>query len=58
MPKDKTHKATSKRLTPRKNDYKIGKPGSRHNTGKESASAGRANRRGSSLSQADMNRLV
>ena len=57
MPKEKTHKATAKRLTPRKNDYKIGKPGSRHNTGKESAKSGRENRKGSSLSKADMNRM-
>lgn len=57
MPKEKTHKGTAKRITVRKNDIKIGKPGSRHNTGKESAKAGRENRKGSSLSKADMNRM-
>lgn len=57
MPKEKTHKGTAKRLTARKNDYKIGKPGSRHNTGKKSSSANRANRKGSVLSNADINRL-
>lgn len=57
MPKEKTHKGTAKRLTVRKNDYKIGKPGSRHNTGKQSAKSGRENRKGSVLSQADINRL-
>ena len=57
MPKNKTHKATSKRLKARKNDYKIGMPGSRHNTGKKNASANRKNRKGSVLSDADINRL-
>lgn len=57
MSKEKTHQATAKRLTVRKNDIKIGKPGSRHNTGKKSAKANRANRIGSILSQADMNRM-
>ena len=36
---------------------KIGKPGSRHNTGKKNADINRANRKGSSLSKADQNRL-
>ena len=31
---------------------KIGKPGSRHNTGKKNADINRANRKGSSLSKA------
>lgn len=57
MPKEKTHKGTAKRLTIRKNDYKIGKPGSRHNTGKQPTNASRANRKGSVLSHADINRL-
>ena len=33
MPKLKTHKGSKKVFNKRKNDYKIGKPGSRHNTG-------------------------
>ena len=57
MPKIKTHKATSKVVNKRKNDYKIGRPGSRHNTGSKSASVNRKNRKGSSLSKADQNRL-
>ena len=35
----------------------MGKPGSRHNTGKKNAVANRRNRKGSSLSKADQNRL-
>ena len=57
MPKQKTHKGTQKRLTIRKNDIKIGKPGSRHNTGKQSAASKRDNRKGSVLSDSDMKRL-
>ena len=57
MPKIKTHKGTSKVVKSRKNGYKIGKPGSRHNTGKKSASFNRGCRKGSSLSKADQNRL-
>ena len=57
MPKIKTHKGISKVANKRKNDYKIGRPGSRHNTGKKSASANRKNRKGSNLSKADQNRL-
>ena len=41
----------------RKNDVKIGKPGSRHNTGSKSASFNRSCRKGSSISKADQNRL-
>ena len=37
MPKIKTHSGLKKVLTKRKNDYKIGKPGSIHNTGYKSA---------------------
>lgn len=57
MPKQKTHKGTSKRLIIRKNDIKIGKPGSRHNTGKKNSAVNRKNRKGSVLSSSDINRL-
>ena len=57
MPKLKTHKGTAKVFTKRKNDIKIGKPGSRHNTGSKSAAFNRGCRKGSSLSKADQNRL-
>ena len=57
MPKIKTHKGTAKVMTKRKNDIKIGKPGSRHNTGSKSQSVNRKNRIGSNLSKADQNRL-
>ena len=57
MPKIKTHKSTAKVLTKRKNDYKIGKPGHNHNTGKKSSKFNRKARSGSTLSKADQNRL-
>ena len=57
MPKIKTHKGTAKVVKARKNDYKIGRPGSRHNTGKKTAAANRKNRKGSLLSKGDQNRL-
>ena len=57
MPKIKTHKSTAKVITKRKNDVKIGKPGSNHNTGKKSSKFDRACRKGSNLSKADQNRL-
>jgi ribosomal protein L35 len=57
MPKLKTHKGTAKVLKKRKNDIVIGKPGSRHNTGKKNASYNRDCRKGSNLSKADQNRL-
>ena len=57
MPKIKTHKGTAKVVKQRKNDYKIGKPKSRHNTGKKPTSVNRKNRIGSNLSKADQNRL-
>ena len=57
MPKIKTHKGTAKVFTKRKNDIKIGKPGSRHNTGSKSTNLNRKNRKGSQLSKADHNRL-
>ena len=47
MPKIKTHKGTKKVLKVRKGGtIAMGKPGSRHNTGKKNASANRKNRRG------------
>ena len=57
MPKLKTHKGSSKVFKKRKNDYKIGRPGSRHNTGSKSTNLNRKNRKGSNLSKADQNRL-
>lgn len=57
MPKIKTHKGTAKAIKKRKNDIKIGRPGSRHNTGYKPTSANRKNRKGSNLSKADQNRL-
>ncbi|CCZ58801.1 MAG: 50S ribosomal protein L35 [Bacilli bacterium] len=57
MPKLKTHKGSSKVFKKRKNDYKIGRPGSRHNTGSKSTNLNRKNRKGSQLSKADHNRL-
>lgn len=57
MPKIKTHKGTAKVVKKRKNDIKIGKPGSRHNTGGKSANFNRSCRKGSGLSKADQNRL-
>ena len=58
MPKFKTHKGTKKVLKIRKGgSIKIGKPGSRHNTGKKNASFNQNARKGSSLSRADQNRL-
>ena len=57
MPKIKTHKGTAKVVTKRKNDIKIGKPGSRHNTGSKPTSYNRKARKGSNLSKADQNRL-
>lgn len=57
MPKIKTHNGTAKVVKKRKNDYKIGRPGSRHNTGSKPTSANRKNRKGSTLSKGDQNRL-
>jgi len=58
MPKLKTHKGTKKVLKVRKGgSISIGRPGSRHNTGKKNAALNRKNRKGSSLSKADQNRL-
>ena len=57
MPKIKTHKGVAKVVNKRKNDYKIGCPGSRHNTGKKTTSFNRKNRKGSNLSKGDQRRL-
>ena len=58
MPKLKTHKGTKKVLKIRKGgSIKIGRPGSRHNTGNKNAALNRKNRKGSTLSKADQNRL-
>ena len=58
MPKLKTHKGTKKVLKIRKGgSIKIGKPGSRHNTGKKNASFNKEARKGSNLSKADQKRL-
>ena len=57
MPKLKTHKGTAKVCKARKNDYKIGTPGSRHNTGKKNAASNRKSRSGSSLKATDYKRL-
>ena len=57
MPKIKTHKGTQKVLNARKNDIKIGHPGTRHNTGKKNTASNRCGRTASTLSKADANRL-
>lgn len=57
MPKIKSHKGTQKVLNQRKNDVKIGHPGTRHNTGKKNAASNRCGRSASSLSKADANRF-
>ncbi len=58
MPKQKTHKGISKAIKARPGGtVKIGKPGTRHNTGKKNAASNRIGRKGSSLSSADNNRL-
>lgn len=57
MPKIKTHKGTAKVLNARKNDVKVGHPGTRHNTGKKNTASNRTGRKASSLSKADANRL-
>ena len=54
MPKLKTHKGTKKVLNVRKSGtITIGRPGSRHNTGKKNSAVNRKNRKGSALSKAD-----
>lgn len=58
MPKIKTHKGTAKVFKVRKGGtVKMGRPGSRHNTGSKSSAYNRKNRKGSTLSSADKNRL-
>lgn len=58
MPKIKSHKGCKKVFRTNKNNVtKIGKPGSRHNTGSKSANYNRSCRKGSTLSKADYNRL-
>lgn len=57
MPKLKTHKGTAKVVKARKNDFKIGTPGSRHNTGKKNAVSNRKSRKGSALSLSDYRRV-
>ena len=57
MPKLKTHKGTKKVLNQRKNDVKIGHPGTRHNTGKKNAASNRCGRKAAELNKADANRL-
>ena len=57
MPKLKTHKGTAKVLKARKNDYKIGHPGTRHNTGSKNAASNRKGRFASALSCGDYKRL-
>ncbi len=55
MPKIKSHKGTQKVLNKRKNDVKIGHPGTRHNTGKKNTASNRKGRTASTLSQAVAN---
>ena len=57
MPKIKTHKGTAKVLNKRKNDVKIGHPGTRHNTGKKNAASNRCGRSASSLNNSDYKRI-
>ncbi len=58
MPKLKTHKGTAKVCKVRPGGtVKIGKPGSRHNTGKKNAAFGRTRRHGSNLSKSDLSRI-
>ena len=58
MPKIKTHKGIKKVLKVRKSGtISIGRPGSRHNTGKKNTSLNRKNRKGSVLSASDAKRL-
>lgn len=59
MPKIKTHKGCAKVFKSKNKNgiVPIGKPSSRHNTGKKSAKFNRGCRKGSTLSKADHNRL-
>ncbi len=58
MPKLKTHKGTKKVLKQRPGGtIKIGKPGTRHNTGKKNAASNRKGRKGSVLNKSDYKRI-
>ena len=58
MPKLKTHKGTKKVLNIRQSgSIKIGKPGSRHNTGKKPASFSRSCANGSALDKTELKRI-
>ena len=58
MPKLKTHKGTAKVCKVRPGGtVKIGKPGSRHNTGKKNAAFNRKARSASNMNKSDMKRL-
>jgi len=57
MPKLKTHKGTAKVVTKRKNDIKIGHPGTRHNTGKKNAASNSTGRTASSLNNSAYKRI-
>lgn len=58
MPKIKTHKGMSKVFKVHKSGLvEIGRPGSRHNTGKKNSDLNRKNRKGSALSNSDKKRL-
>jgi len=54
----KTHKGTKKVLNVRQSgSISVGKPGSRHNTGKKNTNFNRKARKSTALSKADSNRL-
>ena len=55
--KMKTRKSLAKVLNKRKNDFKIGRHGAQHNTGKKKTKFNRTARKGSTLSKADQNRF-
>lgn len=58
MPKLKTHKGLEKVCKVRPGGtIKIGKPGTRHNTGKKNAASNRDGRSASTLSNSDYKRL-
>jgi len=58
MPKQKTHKATSKVLNPRPGGTVArGCSGGRHNTGKKNMDSNRKTRKGATLSSGDRKRL-
>ncbi len=55
--KIKTRKSLAKVLRKRKNDYKIGTHGFRHNTGSKNGKFNRKARKGSTLSKSDQKRF-